>query len=94
MWGIAACPGKKGFVSVGSDKTVKFWDFELVGDDGKRTKVLSALHKRTLSLDEGVTARGQTDTDNPAEYGFIRKRIIPLGIKRIAKKIIRFRLLP
>ena len=41
-----------------------------------------------------VGTRGQTEPDNPAEYGFIRKRIIPLGIKRIAKKIIRFRLLP
>ena len=29
-------------------------------------------------------SRGQTEPDNPAEYGFIRKRIIPLGIKRIA----------
>ena len=28
--------------------------------------------------------RGQTDTDNPAEYGFIRKWIVPLGIKRKA----------
>ena len=27
--------------------------------------------------------RGQTDTDNPAEYGFIRNRIVPLGLKRI-----------
>ena len=27
--------------------------------------------------------RGQTDTDNPAEYGYIRNRIVPLGMKRI-----------
>ena len=27
--------------------------------------------------------RGQTDTDNPAEYGYIRNLIVPLGIKRI-----------
>ena len=37
--------------------------------------------------------RGQTEPDNPAEYGFIRKRIIPLGFKRIAFQNIRFRLL-
>ena len=50
--------------------------------------------KRTLWHMTGMLSRGQTEPDNPAEYGFIRKRIIPLGIKRIAKKIIRFRLLP
>ena len=27
--------------------------------------------------------RRQTDMDNPAEYGFIRNRIVPLGLKRI-----------
>ena len=36
--------------------------------------------------------RGQTDTDNPAEYGFIRKWIVPLGIKRKAFQNIRFHL--
>ena len=28
--------------------------------------------------------RGQTNTDNPAEYGYIRNRIVPIGMKRIA----------
>ena len=40
-----------------------------------------------------VLNRGQTEPDYPAEYGFIRKRIIPLGFKRIAFQNIRFRLL-
>ena len=31
----------------------------------------------------GIT-RGQTNTDNPAEYGYIRNRIVPLGMKRIS----------
>ena len=56
VWGIAPSPDKKGFVSGGADKTVKFWDFELLADNESGTKVLSAVHKRTLSLDEGVTA--------------------------------------
>ena len=30
-----------------------------------------------------ILGRGQTDTDNPAEYGYIRNRIVPLGMKRI-----------
>jgi len=56
VWGLAATADKKGFVSGGADKTVKFWDFELIADSDSNTKVLSAVHKRTLSLDEGVTA--------------------------------------
>jgi len=56
VWGIAPSPGNKGFVSGGADKTVKFWDYELVEDKDRGTKVLSALHRRTLSVDEGVTA--------------------------------------
>merc|ERR1719233_2524126 len=56
VWGIAPSPGNKGFVSGGADKTVKFWDYELVEDRDRGTKVLSALHRRTLSVDEGVTA--------------------------------------
>ena len=34
--------------------------------------------------------RGQTDTDNPAEYGYIRNRIVPLGMKRISIWTIRY----
>lgn len=56
VWGLALSAGNKGFVSGGADKTVKFWDFELVADGQSSTKVLSAVHKRTLSLDEGVTS--------------------------------------
>ena len=35
---------------------------------------------------EGWWCRGQTELDDKAEYGLIRKWIIPLGFKRIAKK--------
>ena len=31
----------------------------------------------------GIKTRGQTNMDNPAEYEFIRNRIVPLGIKQI-----------
>ena len=34
--------------------------------------------------------RGQTNTDNPAEYGYIRNRIVPLGMKRISIWTIRY----
>ena len=37
---------------------------------------------RVNSAVNGV-GRGQMDTDNPAEYGFIRNRIVPLGLKQI-----------
>ena len=36
------------------------------------------------------TSRGQTNTDNPAEYGYIRNRIVPLGMKRISIWTIRY----
>ena len=34
--------------------------------------------------------RGQTNTDNPAEYGYIRNRIVPLGMKQISIWTIRY----
>lgn len=44
-------------MSGGSDATVKFWQFELVTDPNNKeskAKVLSALHTRTLKLEENV----------------------------------------
>ena len=41
-----------------------------------------AKSKVTHKADNGWN-RGQTNTDNPAEYGYIRNRIVPLGMKRI-----------
>ena len=35
-------------------------------------------------IDYVFICRGQTNTDNPAEYGYIRNRIVPLGMKRIS----------
>ena len=50
VWGLALSHDKRGFVSAGGDKTVKWWDWKLT-PDGK----LSAAHTRTLSVDESVT---------------------------------------
>ena len=46
----------RGFLTGGADKTVKFWDFELVAQEETGAKVLSAVHRRTFGVDEGVTA--------------------------------------
>lgn len=47
---------QKGVASGGGDKTVKFWNFELVQDPDSEVKarVLSLLHSRTLTLEESV----------------------------------------
>ena len=44
---------------------------------------------RVNSAVNGV-GRGQMDTDNPAEYGFIKKWIVPLGLKRLVIGTIRY----
>ena len=43
VWGLTLAPDKRGVVSCSADKTVKFWEFELVqpsteggGDTGRR----------------------------------------------------------
>lgn len=44
-------------MSGGGDATVKFWQFELIADPSNKeskAKVLSALHTRTLKLEENV----------------------------------------
>ncbi|PNI26423.1 WDR3 isoform 5 [Pan troglodytes] len=45
---------KRGFVTGGADKSVKFWDFELVKDENSTQKRLSVKQTRTLQLDEDV----------------------------------------
>ena len=68
-WAAALTPDLHGLASGGADKTVKFWQFELVADEmnadsdsgdadgqvvGAKSKRLSLLHSRTLKLDEDV----------------------------------------
>lgn len=50
MWGIAVAPDKKGFVSVSADKSVKFWDFELVTTADSAVRLPLPSFSLSLSL--------------------------------------------
>lgn len=56
LWSVTLFPDKKGVASGGGDRTVKFWNFELIDDPSGevKAKVLSVLHARTLKLEDGV----------------------------------------
>ncbi|XP_078699593.1 WD repeat-containing protein 3-like isoform X5 [Branchiostoma floridae x Branchiostoma belcheri] len=56
LWSIAVSPDKRGLVSGGADKLVKFWDFELISDEKffSTSKRLSVSHARSLQCDEDV----------------------------------------
>lgn len=57
VWSIDATPDKKGFITGGSDKELKTWEYELMatkGEDERVSKRLSLVHTRTLKLTEEV----------------------------------------
>ncbi|KAM4873146.1 WD repeat-containing protein 3 [Thomomys bottae] len=54
LWSMSLSPDQRGFVTGGADKSVKFWDFELVKDENSSQKRLSVKQTRTLQLDEDV----------------------------------------
>ncbi|KAL6484805.1 hypothetical protein MHYP_G00068500 [Metynnis hypsauchen] len=55
LWSICLSPDQRGIVTGGADKTVKFWDFELIKDnESGPNKRLTVKHTRTLQLDEDV----------------------------------------
>ncbi|KAF3813249.1 hypothetical protein GH733_018413 [Mirounga leonina] len=54
LWSLSLSPDQRGFVTGGADKSVKFWDFELVKDENSTQKRLSVKQTRTLQLDEDV----------------------------------------
>ncbi|XP_057338104.1 WD repeat-containing protein 3 [Microplitis mediator] len=54
LWSIVLFPNMKGVASGSADKTVKFWDFELIEDQKTNCKVLGLIHTKTLNLEEGV----------------------------------------
>lgn len=56
LWSMCLQPDMRGVVTGGADKTVKFWQFELIVDEQSesKAKVLSLLHVRTLKLEETV----------------------------------------
>eukprot|EP01029_Cantina_marsupialis_P009010 TRINITY_DN2111_c0_g2_i1.p1 TRINITY_DN2111_c0_g2~~TRINITY_DN2111_c0_g2_i1.p1 ORF type:complete len:814 (+),score=269.47 TRINITY_DN2111_c0_g2_i1:89-2530(+) len=53
IWSIDIRPDQRGFVTGSADKTVKFWDFELV-DVGARAQQLSCSLARTLKMSDDV----------------------------------------
>ncbi|KAI9504159.1 WD40-repeat-containing domain protein [Coemansia spiralis] len=60
-WSIEIRPDKKGLVSGGADKCVKFWDFELVRDQQSTASVVSRRrmtleHVKTLQMSDDVLA--------------------------------------
>lgn len=56
LWSVTLLPDVKGCVTGGGDKTVKFWQFELITDEKSesKAKVLSLLHTKTLKLEDTV----------------------------------------
>ncbi|KAL4609161.1 WD repeat-containing protein 3 [Arapaima gigas] len=55
LWSLALCPDQRGIVTGGADKTIKFWEFELIKDEESGSKkTLTVKHTRTLQLDEDV----------------------------------------
>lgn len=56
VWSMCMSPDKRGLVTGSADKTVKFWNFELVSDEQFSTtsKRLSLEHVKTLQMDEDV----------------------------------------
>ncbi|GAB6030553.1 Dip2/Utp12 protein [Chamberlinius hualienensis] len=52
VWSVCLTPDLRGFASGGSDKIVKFWEFQLSSElSGKQ---LTTVHTRTFQLDEEV----------------------------------------
>lgn len=54
LWSLCLAPDQRGIVTGGADKTVKFWEFELIKDQGTSQKRLTVKHMRTLQLEEDV----------------------------------------
>ncbi|XP_063150707.1 WD repeat-containing protein 3 [Candoia aspera] len=54
LWSISLSSDQRGFVTGGADKSVKFWEFQLVKDENSIQKRLSVKQTRVLQLDEDV----------------------------------------
>ncbi|XP_025031765.1 WD repeat-containing protein 3 isoform X1 [Python bivittatus] len=54
LWSISLSFDQRGFVTGGADKSVKFWEFQLVKDKNSVQKRLSVKQTRVLQLDEDV----------------------------------------
>ncbi|XP_004081424.1 WD repeat-containing protein 3 [Oryzias latipes] len=54
VWSLCLAPDQRGIVTGGADKTVKFWEFELIKDQSSAQKRLAVKHVRTLQLEDDV----------------------------------------
>ncbi|XP_013856209.1 WD repeat-containing protein 3, partial [Austrofundulus limnaeus] len=54
LWSLCLAPDQRGIVTGSADKTVKFWEFELMKDTGTNQKRLTVKHTRTLQLEEDI----------------------------------------
>uniref|UniRef100_A0A8D3BLN1 WD repeat-containing protein 3 n=1 Tax=Scophthalmus maximus TaxID=52904 RepID=A0A8D3BLN1_SCOMX len=54
LWSLCLAPDQRGIVTGSADKKVKFWEFELIKDEGTGQKRLTVKHTRTLQLEEDV----------------------------------------
>ncbi|XP_034042043.1 WD repeat-containing protein 3 [Thalassophryne amazonica] len=54
VWSLCLAPDQRGIVTGSADKTVKFWEFELIKDKDTGQKRLTMKHTRTLQLEEDV----------------------------------------
>ncbi|XP_063812950.1 WD repeat-containing protein 3 [Pseudophryne corroboree] len=56
LWSISVSPDQRGFSTGGADKSVRFWEFELVTDDAdaQSSRRLSVKETRMLQMDEDV----------------------------------------
>ncbi|XP_029314804.1 WD repeat-containing protein 3 [Cottoperca gobio] len=54
LWSLCLAPDQRGIVTGSADKTVKFWEFELIKDEGTAQKRLTVKHTRTLQLEEDI----------------------------------------
>uniref|UniRef100_A0A3Q3AYF8 WD repeat-containing protein 3 n=1 Tax=Kryptolebias marmoratus TaxID=37003 RepID=A0A3Q3AYF8_KRYMA len=54
LWSMCLAPDQRGVITGSADKTVKFWEFELIKDKGTNQKRLTVKHTRTLQLEEDV----------------------------------------
>uniref|UniRef100_A0A3P9LKL7 WD repeat-containing protein 3 n=1 Tax=Oryzias latipes TaxID=8090 RepID=A0A3P9LKL7_ORYLA len=54
VWSLCLAPDQRGIVTGGADKTVKFWEFELIKDQSSAQKRLTVKQVRTLQLEDDV----------------------------------------
>ena len=57
IWAMSMSHDKRGLVTASGDKTVKFWNFELIAGEEGGGKQLSLSHVRTLQLGEFIRVK-------------------------------------